>query len=590
MHHAASAIRSTLRESPSSLSWLVFFSLVLVGFAAHYLLLDQFGIYEDDYFFTTPAYSWSADQMFAHVADAWRSWPQFRPLGFSLTHLVTWVTAQSESLTPAYLSGLGIQSLNAWLLYVLIARHTLRSAAFIAAAIFLLYPTDTGRTILMLRAFQHLNLTFILTALILYSYRRPTLALIVSSCSLLIYEHFYLGMLVAPLLVTRLNPIDWLSFLRRYALLALPPLILLVSRYFVGDSRAGDVVGSPLDAAGRSLQAMVIGPKTTFLSLLERPLDALRHSDGTQWTIIIAVAVLVAFVSWILRRTETALVAENNNPRALVTLGFLALGCLSASYVLAIRPDNFPPVVNLGRLSGFNSPGSIACVLAIAALLSALLQRMRRGSVMLLGAGAVYVGLLASFGYEVQRADYARHWDQQRNVWEAALKTSPEWNEGTPIIIDMDSGDGSNFQTAGFPVFWLVTNAPWGIDAFTKRPPSTSGSPHSTRTFGFTRGLGFTEENGAVKLHTPPQNPALRPRIADSQFILFTFQQGGLVRSDAPWTVKNQSYLPKPLAATDSHAPATLSELHDILFLRPRSKTIPASKWPSYTSGRNYPQ
>lgn len=570
-----------------AISWLVFVSLGVVGFAGHYVLMERFGLYEDDYFFTAPVYPWNAERVFTYVADAWRSWPQFRPLGFSLTYLVTWVTAQGESLTPAYLSGLGIQTLNAWLVYRLCARHTLRPAAFIAAAIFLLYPADTGRTLLMLRVFQHLNLTFILTALLLYSTRRTALALVVASCSLLIYEHFYLGILVAPLLVTRLNPIDWLGLVRRYLLLALPPVALLVSRYFLGDSRAGDVVGSPLNAAGRSLQAMLIGPKTTLLSLSERPWDALRHSDTTQWIIVITVAVLVAAVAWIIRRTEPAPIAENDNPRALITLSLLSLGCLMASYVLAIRPDNFPPVVNLGRLSGFNSPGSIACAITIAALLSLVLRFSRQWSIILLGTGGLYVGLLASFGYEVQRADYARHWDQQRNIWEPVLNTSNEWSEGMPIIIDMDSGDGSNFQTPGFSVYWLVYNAPWGIDAFTKRPSSAGGS---TRAYGFTRTLGFTEENGAAKLHVPPQDPLLRPHIADSKFILFTFQDGRLVRSFAPWPLKNQSYLPKSLAAIDGHPPATMSRLHNMLFLRPRSETISPSTWPSYLRGRHYPQ
>lgn len=574
----------------SATSWLVLFSLGLVGFAGNYLLVERFGVYEDDYFFTTAIYSWSAEQMFAHVTDAWRSWPQFRPLGFSLTHFATWVTAQSESLTPAYVSGLAIQSLNAWLLYLLCSRHTKRPAAFIAAAVFLLYPADTGRTILMLRVFQHLNLTFILTALLLYSNRRPALALLVASCSLLIYEHFYLGILVAPLLVTRLAPIDWLGLLKRYALLAVPPFVLLVSRYLLGDSRAGDVVGSPLDAAGRSLRAMAIGPKTTFLALVERPFDALRHSDSVQWTIIIAVGIVVVAVTWTLRRTEAAPASEPSTPRTWLNLAILSLGCLAASYVLAIRPDNFPPVINLGRLSGFNSPGSIACALTIAALLSILLQQRPRWGLTLLGLSAGYIGLLASFGYEVQRADYARHWAQQRNLWEAVLNTAPEWAEGSPVIIDMDSGDGSNFQTSGFPVFWMVFNAPWGVDAFTKRPPAVSGTPPPTRAYGFTRTLGFTEEGAVAKLHTPPQDAALRPLIADSKFILFALKDGRLVRSEAPWTLKSQSYLPKTLTSTGTPAPFVPSRLYTMLFLRPRGETVPPSSWPSYLRGRNYPQ
>ena len=57
----------------------------------------------------------------------------------------------------------------------------------------------------------------------------------------------------------------------------------------------------------------------------------------------------------------------------LITAGG-ALVAAAAGYVLAFRPDDYPPVINLGRLAGFNAPASIGVCLLVACAVSFALQ------------------------------------------------------------------------------------------------------------------------------------------------------------------------------------------------------------------------
>lgn len=571
---------------------LIFFALAAIGFVANYLFVAGFGIYEDDYFFTLSAYQWTYGQLWENIKAAWISWPQFRPLGFSLTHLVTFVTAQFESLVPAYLLGLGLHTLNGWLLFRIASIRVRPSIAFVAAAVFILYPSDTGKIILMLRVFQVFNLTMVLSAILLYLHGWRFCSYVVAAGCLLTYEHFFLAFLVAPFALGKLHPFPYRRFALHFSLCAGLPAILMAARKFLGDERSADVLASPLQTLGRMIQACFIGPHTAVTALFERPRDAFWNSDALQWGVIALVTGLVVIV---IHRVTEGREANSISPESTVQettkreLALLAGGgalCLAASYALAIRPDNFPPIVNLGRLSGFNTPGSVSCCLLFAAIAELILRWIARYETIITVVGAVYVGLLVSFGIEIQRSDYLKHWQQQKNLWNTVFATSGEWQAGIPIIIDVRNANAPEYFTNGFPFYWTVVSTPLGSQHFLapeewKR--FSESIEKAPRVFGYYPELGADTVDGGLRLHTPPWSGAeLWPIIRPNQFILFRFEDGKLKRTSAPLILPQGDFTPLPAPQTPPPL-LPVSRLHHILF-------GPSTEWPSILHGRNYPR
>ena len=98
--------------------------------------------------------------------------------------------------------------------------------------------------------------------------------------------------------------------------------------------------------------------------------DALLHGDFFSWSIIFMVCVsLVLGLRMANLFREGAIIGYRTRKDLFITAGG-AIFAAAAGYVLAFRPDDYPPVLNLGRLSGFNAPASIGVCLLIACAIS----------------------------------------------------------------------------------------------------------------------------------------------------------------------------------------------------------------------------
>jgi hypothetical protein len=112
---------------------------VLIG---NFLFTSEFGLYEDDHLFVLPAFSWSWQQCWNYVVHDFQSWPQGRPLGFALTKVVSYITAQFNTLLPGYLIGAGLIILNGYLLFKLLRPVIQFPGALTGALVLVLYPAD----------------------------------------------------------------------------------------------------------------------------------------------------------------------------------------------------------------------------------------------------------------------------------------------------------------------------------------------------------------------------------------------------------------------------------------------------------------
>lgn len=555
--------------------------LVLLCLIGNYLYVGQFGIYEDDYFYTVPAFQWSWADCWMHVRSVLLSWPQGRPIGFASNHLIAWLSAQGNSLELGYAFGAALLVTNTLLCYRLASTWFAPLGAFAAAMVYCLNPADTAKVILMHRTFLLLGSTFLLLALLSYRRNRFWLAYLTAALSLLTYEAFFFPFLAAPLLLSSWKEFSWRRLVRHGLVCGAILVSVVLVREKLGDVRIVETVGSIGGVANMICHAVVIGPWTCLRMLFLRPLDALWCSGPSQWFVMIGTVLgTLAVFSKVGSFPEPRL-----NVRGLFH-SFLpfATGCLlllALCYLVAIHPGNYPPVVTIGRLSGFNAPAAIPLGLLVGATVNALsgfTKRLR----WVAAAFGLFAGALASFSLEIQRVDYVRNWQQQRAFWDELLASSGEWESGAVVLVQIE-GKAGQPNTPGFPPFWMVNYPPLLADRLVVAPAVPNGGaflpPH---VFGIHARSKLVPMSQNFQLQTPPwSDGSLWPIIRNGSFLYYNFEEGRLGRSTETVFFGDLTLKPKtPLSPPPP--PLAKSRLYRILFGTPKP-------WPTIEAARNYP-
>ncbi len=558
--------------------------------AGNYWYARSFGLYEDDYFFTIQAYGWDWANCWAHIKDAFLSWPQGRPVGFAFTHFFGWLTSRADSLMPGYALGAAILFTNAALLWRLAGRLLPAVPALVVAGVYCLYPVDASRMILMHRAFQLLNFTFLLLAFHAYVRGGRILPYIFAACSLLTYESFFFPFLLAPLFVRHPREVRVLRWVIHVAVCAGVVGLALVTRKHLGDSRLGEVFGSTQEVIGRVIKSMGIGPWTAAKESVLRIAEALRHSDFLQWSLIIG-AIGVVFALHPIAPDQPANARPDAADKTTPAWNYawllaVSLVTMAVGYVLAFRPDNYPPVATIGRLSGFVAAGSLGAAFAVGSLFALLELGWKGRHVSRLLAGLV-LGCLVSFGLEMQRTDYVQSWIQQKEFWQPVLATSGEWTPGVPVIVNVE-GHGGAIETPGFPAAWTVNSAPMLAPYVFNYPPEWAANDkepetRQPRVYGYSLGMKSTDSGAdRIILVAPPwADKSLWPLLANGRFIYFGYIQGQLRRIDTPIVLDGHTLTPK---ARPEVTPSSLppSKLYRMLF-------EPPSYWPTFGRAYSYP-
>jgi len=561
--------------------------LGLLLFAGSFLYAHAFRLYDDDYVAVVPAFFWSKRDLWHQIVSALTQWPQGRPIGVALNSVVAFLTAQSATLATGYASGFCVLLLNGALLYRLAIRFLPVPGALFSAAIYLLYPIDTSKALLMFRVTNHFNVTFLLCALLAYVYGRRVVAYVLATVCFLIYEPFFPIFLIAPLLVSSRREVSLKKVLLHGAIWAGIAGLLLYARLRLGDPRIGESFHDVNETVGRILQALYIGPGMVAISLVRRPLEALLHSDGLQW-------IVGLFSAVVLYRTfsKEAPSAPANTPLRERSMWMMIAGVagLFLGYALNFRSDYWPPVMTIGRFSGVHAAGSIGCALAAGGFLTWLGTWVADRRWLLYAGAAAYCGLLVSVGIEVQRVDYLQHAEQQKMFWDQILETSNEWQADTMILVDVSGGDPGRPYTPGNQIWWVVNFAPtmlerlveWPENWPSAKPETARSSSDRPRVYGFDPGFETISDADGVIVKQPAWlSSAYWPRIADRKFIYFRFVNGRMVRETKPVSIGGRLFTPMEQGSRVQVLRRT--GFYEMLFGR-------KDGWPSIATGRNFPK
>lgn len=566
-------------------------TIMLVTFIAHFVFFPFFGIYDDDYILTLPTMGWSWHDFANALSGAWIHPVFARPLNFFLRGIIFFFTVHNGHLAAGFLLSWLLVSANAILLYTLIRRILPHAPALIGSLVFVLFPLDTSRQILMIQTDLLVAIFLLLVCFHLYFAGRYLAAYALVMISLLNLESLFPPFLAAPILVAGFAGTgSWKNFFKKLfthaVVLAALFGFFVLGRLALGESRAREVSLKAGDTIGRMVRLGTEGPWHGLEALIQRPLDGALHCGAR---LLPYVLLTIAATAWALSRrnrqddietkvSSASPVREKRRAALYVFVGGLLVWSLS--YVLWVPDDYFPPVVNIGRETGMHAAAAIGAGLAAAGLAVWIGSLSFMPKRVLVLAFSCYCGALVAFGVQIQLTEYVTYWGQTKRFWNVLLDQIRDIQDGDVVLVELSSDNRVMPVTKGFGEFDQESYFPMALPYFVDFPAAWEQKP---RVYGLWAGCGHDDLSDSIKLHTPIWAPTIWPTIHSGNFIYFRARNGRLERVTDWVTIEGKQLQPKT-APKEDLPPLRFSKIYLNL-----TSSADSKNWPTLRNARNYP-
>ena len=568
--------------SETSLACLV---LCLVVFVAHFIFLPDFGLYEDDLIYVLPTLPWRFSDWIHYLVTSVPTFPQGRPIYYALQPTLTFFLFKVGGLQLCHLFSCLIVAINGILAFYLLRRLLIPEAAMVGALICVLFPIDTSRQLLMHQGALLLPMALLLGSLHLYVRDRRITATILASLLLLTYESFYLPFIVAPLLGKQRG----VELVKRCTLHVVVFFVVaggvLLIRNFFGEERAREVLKNGGNIAPKIIQACLEGPGMGAKLLLMRPIDAWRHSSPFETLLALFVFSITLFSLWRLHQHDRQPIANmvTRLPHRLGVPWVAGVIAWSISYLLSFRPDYFPPIASIGRLSGVHSGAALGAAITVGCCFQALSEMPWRNlDIVLLWAASFMIGGMAAFGIQIQRSEYVNYWEQEKRFLMGLLNEIRDVREGDVIILEYSADPHVIPTTKSFGSYDQVVYGPLVLPYFIKFPETWKLKP---RIYTYDRSATREQETPeGMRLETPDWNSALWPTLTADNLIYLRVAASKLIRVTGAVEIGGRQFEARP-SPTILPGPLAWSELFQKMVKPDDSK-----HWMTIEKAVNYPR
>jgi hypothetical protein len=545
---------------PWSGSALACVVVCLVVFIAHFLFLPDFGLYEDDLIYVLPTLPWRFSDWIHYLITTVPNSPQGRPIYYALQPTLTFLLFKLGGLELCHLFSGVVIAFNGVLAFFLFRRLLIPQAALVGAMVCVLFPIDTSRQILMHQGALLLPMTVLLGSLHLYARDRRVTATILASLLLLTYESFYLPFLVAPLL-SKERGVKLIKrcLIHGVVFFAVAGGVLL-TRSFFGEERARGVLQSGGNTATKMIQACLEGPAIGAKLLLTRPIDAWRHASPFETLLALFIFFSTLFTLWKLsgEGQQSGPKIETGPLRDLGPVCLAGVIAWSISYLLSFRPDYFPPIMSIGRLSAVHSCGALGAAITVGCCFQALTELPWRLFTMatLLVTSFMIAGM-AAFGIQIQRSEYVNYWDQQKRFLIDLVNEVRDVRDGDVIVLEFSADPKVIPATKGFGSYDQVVYGPLVLPYLLQFPERWKSKP---RIYTYLRSDTKEQETPeGMRLELPVWAPTLWPTLTGDNLIYLRVIASKLVRAAGPVDVCGKQFearpgpavLPPPLGWSD---------------------------------------
>jgi len=445
--HFMSRIKSFAPSIPIALSVWV----------RHFMLITDYGFYEDDYSRFPYLLSLPTEKIFGLISQylSIRA-GHGRPLELIFSNSFGYIGSLLGGVSGMYFVGYLLIIINVFLFYFLLKTVWNSSFAIIGALVFSLYPADVTQPFLTHSLGLQPSLTLLLIALILFTTNHKFLSYVFATCILLTYETPFLLMLSAPLLVNHWDG-KLVRALKKNALIVTGIVIATFAvRSHLGEGRVTDLVF--MEAITTSLTHMIQGPFVSMGTFLLRPAQTISNIDTTiMFTILVGFLLILIVLRHI--KFDLPLTSHTENETTSGDTQETFESSKSLRFIVShLRVNEVTPGIIAGltmlilaypitftvrayAISGRETRVHFAAILGASILVASLIQgllrqAMKSGHIHLVKLGVTgWLALLLGFGVVVQK-DYARSWDYQREFWIQLVELIPDLEKGNVILVE----------------------------------------------------------------------------------------------------------------------------------------------------------
>jgi hypothetical protein len=434
---------------PSTVQWFVAcLILLLAAQLVHFTRLNEFGLWEDDYWSIAPNLGKPADGLGSLLVYYMKTWPTGRPLNHFLPTALSIIGSKLGGLGGIYTVAMVWLGLNACLVFAILGRLMPLPGAFTGALVYLLFPADTTKILLVHAAHIQGAMTFLLAGLLAWLHGGVWrwVGYAVAACSLMAYETAFLPFLAAPLLTVG----DRRSTLRTWAvhLTLAAACIGLVAfiRLKTGDVRAVAALGSTTETIHRAATSLYLGPATSAWAFVKGAIGGWQHlnafaaASGSLLVGAIVGCLMMAPQAGDKSRDTTNVTVwpgwldRARSPEEKLPWWWLALGGVivwCGCYVLTLV--NYPPTQLMGRFTSTHIAAAwpVALVAAALATRAARLRPLTRR--LALGIALLGAFLLTSYHHFIQK-EYIRAWREEQRFWREVMELAPDAGPGWTVI------------------------------------------------------------------------------------------------------------------------------------------------------------
>ena len=538
--------------------------LAITVWVAHFFYYRDFGLYEDDYAFISPALGWELSDFLNHAKNVFANWPQGRPIGFTLPQLFSLIGAQLGGIHVIYLIAYIIITINAFLFYRLLKKITYESIAFSGAFAFCLFPADTTHLFLMHALGLQTSITFLLIACNSYLSGKRILPYVIIIGSLLTYESPFMVFLGIPLLRDKLK---WdlslrKELIRHGAILAGIILVYGLIRINMGETRVMEAGSNLWNTFATPLKigaALFIGPAVSLGLFFYGPIYTLLHWN---WQLSIVFIICLVFFTWVHRRLtfDDFKTGDDINFLALpnkfirnrefiqiieqyseLVKFLLAAGImLCSAYLLSFT--HFPPIARFGRQTSMQLAAAFGGSLIFVTVCSALVSvsksnRVHNQRVFLI---SLYFSLLVTYRFSIQ-LDVKQAWHNQQNFWSCAVENLPDMTDGTVIFVSDHDLPQTRYLLTNSWADPVILRQVFNFPDDWKNPPRLFVVDRNWTDRLIREGDDFMWE---VPMATWPKHWEYLP---NSNVILLELEQGQLIRKFGSININGQEIKLKPM-------------------------------------------
>lgn len=423
--------------APYQKYYIIFILIGLAVLFGHFLYMQRFGFYEDDYWATVPFLGKPLSSIFVVLLDAFRQWPQGRPLNHSLPQIQAILGMHLGGITGIYAIGYLGLAVNCCLCFAVLQRFFPPRAAIVGTLAYVFFPADTTKEFLVHTAHVQGGMFFFFLGAFLWikggKWRLSSYG--VATLSLLSYETTFLPFLTLPLFTGSSFRGTWRHLLRHLAGCSAFVAVYAVIRITRGETRTVDAIHAPLTTLAHIFSSLYLGPWTSARRCLVAPLEGLERFDPVAiiCAVLLAALVLLAFSHQPPLHESSDNLKQGRPP----SVYFLACAAITWSACYALTLTNYPPTQTLGRMTSTHTAAAWGASLFAAAGTCWLTDPLRPGFLRKLSSviGIIYLSGSLSFCQWVQK-EYVRSWELQKNFWRQVVQLCPEVGPGWSIIVN----------------------------------------------------------------------------------------------------------------------------------------------------------